>query len=42
MLADTPRSQEESVYCDALRQSKRVAALRGFDFVVREAKDWKF
>jgi DNA-binding transcriptional LysR family regulator len=28
------------VYCDALRQSKRVAAFR--DFVVREAKDWRF
>jgi len=28
------------VYCDALRQSKRVAAFR--DFIVRAAKDWKF
>jgi DNA-binding transcriptional LysR family regulator len=28
------------VYCDALRQSKRVAAFR--DFVVRAAKDWAF
>ena len=28
------------VYCDALRQSKRVAAFR--DFLVRAAKDWKF
>ncbi|MGH6888026.1 MAG: LysR family transcriptional regulator [Rhizomicrobium sp.] len=28
------------VYCDALRQSKRVAAFR--DFLVREAKDWKY
>jgi DNA-binding transcriptional LysR family regulator len=28
------------VYCDALRQSKRVAAFR--DFVVRASKDWVF
>jgi len=28
------------VYCDALRQSKRVAAFR--DFLVRAAKDWRF
>lgn len=28
------------VYCDALRQSKRVAAFR--DFIVRESKDWRF
>jgi DNA-binding transcriptional LysR family regulator len=28
------------VYCDALRQSKRVAAFR--DFLVREAKDWRY
>ncbi|HEY4114624.1 MAG TPA: LysR family transcriptional regulator [Rhizomicrobium sp.] len=28
------------VYCDALRQSKRVAAFR--DFIVRAARDWKF
>lgn len=28
------------VYCDALRQSKRVAAFR--DFLVRASKDWKF
>jgi DNA-binding transcriptional LysR family regulator len=28
------------VYCDALRQSKRVAAFR--DFLVREAKEWRF
>jgi DNA-binding transcriptional LysR family regulator len=28
------------VYCDALRQSKRVAAFR--DFLVKAAKDWKF
>ncbi len=28
------------VYCDALRQSKRVAAFR--DFVVKAAKDWSF
>jgi DNA-binding transcriptional LysR family regulator len=28
------------VYCDALRQSKRVAAFR--DFLVRESKDWKY
>ncbi|HSC18302.1 MAG TPA: LysR family transcriptional regulator [Rhizomicrobium sp.] len=28
------------VYCDALRQSKRVAAFR--DFLVRAAKDWKY
>jgi DNA-binding transcriptional LysR family regulator len=28
------------VYCDALRQSKRVAAVR--DFLVKAAKDWKF
>lgn len=27
-------------YCDALRQSKRVAAFR--DFLVREAKEWKY
>ncbi|MFL5237128.1 MAG: LysR family transcriptional regulator [Rhizomicrobium sp.] len=28
------------VYCDALRQSKRVAAFR--DFLVRSARDWKY
>jgi DNA-binding transcriptional LysR family regulator len=28
------------VYCDALRQSKRVAAFR--DFIVRASKDWVF
>jgi DNA-binding transcriptional LysR family regulator len=28
------------VYCDALRQSKRVGAFR--DFLVRAAKDWKY
>lgn len=28
------------VYCDALRQSKRVAAFR--DFLVREAKEWRY
>jgi len=28
------------VYCDALRQSKRVAAFR--DFIVKAAKDWVF
>jgi DNA-binding transcriptional LysR family regulator len=28
------------VYCDALRQSKRVAAFR--DFLVRASKDWKY
>jgi DNA-binding transcriptional LysR family regulator len=28
------------VYCDALRQSKRVGAFR--DFLVREAKEWKY
>jgi len=28
------------VYCDALRQSKRVAAFR--EFLVRTAKDWKY
>ena len=28
------------VYCDALRQSKRVAAFR--DFLVKAAKDWKY
>jgi DNA-binding transcriptional LysR family regulator len=28
------------VYADALRQSKRVAAFR--DFLVREAKDWRY
>jgi len=28
------------VYCDALRQSKRVAAFR--DFIVKAAKDWSF
>ncbi|HEX3942640.1 MAG TPA: LysR family transcriptional regulator [Rhizomicrobium sp.] len=28
------------VYCDALRQSKRVAAFR--DFLVRAAKEWKY
>jgi DNA-binding transcriptional LysR family regulator len=28
------------VYCDALRQSKRVGAFR--DFLVREARDWKY
>ena len=28
------------VYCDALRQSKRVGAFR--DFLVRLAKEWKY
>jgi DNA-binding transcriptional LysR family regulator len=28
------------VYCDALRQSKRVGAFR--DFLVREAREWKY
>jgi DNA-binding transcriptional LysR family regulator len=28
------------VYCDALRQSKRVGAFR--DFLVRAARDWKY
>jgi len=28
------------VYCDALRQSKRVGAFR--DFLVRAAKDWRY
>jgi DNA-binding transcriptional LysR family regulator len=28
------------VYCDALRQSKRVGAFR--DFLVREAKEWRY
>lgn len=28
------------VYCDALRQSKRVGAFR--DFLVREARDWRY
>jgi DNA-binding transcriptional LysR family regulator len=28
------------VYCDALRQSKRVAAFR--DFLVRAAKEWRY
>lgn len=37
---DGPTFDVHLVYCDALRQSKRVAAFR--DFLVREAKDWRF
>jgi DNA-binding transcriptional LysR family regulator len=36
---DGPTFDVHLVYCDALRQSKRVAAFR--DFLVRAAKDWK-
>jgi DNA-binding transcriptional LysR family regulator len=41
VLPDTegPTFDVHLVYCDALRQSKRVAAFR--DFLVRAAKDWK-
>ncbi len=37
---DGPTFDVHLVYCDALRQSKRVAAFR--DFLVKAAKDWKF
>jgi DNA-binding transcriptional LysR family regulator len=42
LLPDTegPTFDVHLVYCDALRQSKRVGAFR--DFLVREAKDWKY
>lgn len=35
-----PTFDAHLVYCDALRQSKRVGAFR--DFLVRAAKDWRF
>jgi len=35
-----PSFDAHLVYCDALRQSKRVAAFR--DFLVRSARDWRF
>jgi DNA-binding transcriptional LysR family regulator len=35
-----PSFDAHLVYCDALRQSKRVGAFR--DFLVRAAKDWRF
>ena len=35
-----PSFDAHLVYCDALRQSKRVAAFR--DFLVRAARDWRF
>ncbi len=37
---DGPSFDAHLVYCEALRQSKRVAAFR--DFLVRAAKDWRF
>ena len=37
---DGPTFDVHLVYCDALRQSKRVAAFR--EFLVRAAKDWKY
>jgi len=42
ILPDTegPTFDVHLVYCDALRQSKRVAAFR--DFLVRAARDWKY
>ncbi|HEY8947415.1 MAG TPA: LysR family transcriptional regulator [Rhizomicrobium sp.] len=42
VLPDTegPAFDVHLVYCDALRQSKRVAAFR--DFLVKAAKDWSF
>jgi DNA-binding transcriptional LysR family regulator len=42
VLPDTegPTFDVHLVYCDALRQSKRVAAFR--DFLVRAARDWKY
>jgi DNA-binding transcriptional LysR family regulator len=42
ILPDTegPTFDVHIVYCDALRQSKRVAAFR--DFIVRAARDWRF
>ena len=42
ILPDTegPTFDVHLVYCDALRQSKRVAAFR--DFLVRAAKDWRY
>jgi len=38
--AEGPTFDVHLVYCDALRQSKRVAAFR--EFLVRAAKDWKY
>ncbi|MGO8714003.1 MAG: LysR substrate-binding domain-containing protein [Rhizomicrobium sp.] len=35
-----PTFDAHLVYCDALRQSKRVGAFR--DFLVRATKDWRF
>jgi len=42
ILPDTegPTFDVHLVYCDALRQSKRVAAFR--EFLVRAARDWKY
>lgn len=37
---EAPSFDAHLVYCDALRQSKRVAAFR--DFLIRAAKDWRF
>jgi DNA-binding transcriptional LysR family regulator len=37
---DGPTFDVHLVYCDALRQSKRVAAFR--DFLMRAARDWKY
>ena len=37
---DGPSFDVHLVYCDALRQSKRVAAFR--DFLVKSAREWKF
>ena len=37
---DGPTFDVHLCYCDALRQSKRVGAFR--DFLVREAKEWKY
>ena len=37
---DGPSFDAHLVYCDALRQSKRVGAFR--DFLVRSARDWRF
>jgi DNA-binding transcriptional LysR family regulator len=38
--SEGPSFDVHLVYCDALRQSKRVAAFR--DFLVRAARDWRY
>ena len=39
-MSKVPVFDAHLVYCDALRQSKRVGAFR--DFLVRTARDWRF